>query len=184
MAEPASPSLPLPPPLPHLPASLAHNLLLSPVWCHGACGKQVAGGTIIPGLGMVLVDERGSGTGTTPLPAQPLLLSEVLQEGQDSLSDPLCSQVQAGRVEQRHSTGWLERGEQLPLFLFPDNMWAVPVCWPCLQPGSSPCPAPAGSVLLPCRLSLSLSSVHCSFMHWNIQACCPRECLERGRCCS
>lgn len=132
--------------------------------CHGACGKQVAGGTIMPGLGMVLADERSSGTGATPLPAQPLQLSEVLQEGQDSLSDPLCSQVQAGRVEQRHSTGWLERGhqlyiwrEQVPLFLFPDNMWAEPVCWPCLQPSSSPCPAPAGSVLLPGSLSLTLA---------------------------
>lgn len=52
----------------------------------------MAGGTIIPELGMVVADERGSGTGTTPLPAQPLQLSEVLQEGQDSLSDsPLLS---------------------------------------------------------------------------------------------
>lgn len=103
---------------------------------------------------------RGGGTGTTSLPAQPLLLSEMLQECQDSL----CSQVYSGRVEQRHSTGWLERGdqlhiwrEQLSLFLFPDNMWAEPVCWPCLQPGSSPCPAPAGSVLLPGRFSLTLA---------------------------
>lgn len=62
---------------------------------------------------MVLVDETGSGAGATPLPAQPLQLSEVLQEGQDSLSDPLCCQVQAGTVEQKHSTGWLECGHQL-----------------------------------------------------------------------
>lgn len=64
--------------------------------CHGACGKQVAGGTIIPGLGMVLADERGSGTGATPLPAQPLQLSEVLQEGQDSLSDPSALRCRLG----------------------------------------------------------------------------------------
>lgn len=52
----------------------------------------MAGGTIIPELGMVVADERGSGAGTTPLPAQPLQLAEVLQEGQDSLSDsPLLS---------------------------------------------------------------------------------------------
>lgn len=161
MAEPASPSITTSSSSPSC-FPLTH-LLLSPGWCHRACGKQVAGGTIIPGLGMVLVDERGSGTGTTPLPAQPLQLSEVLQEGQDSLSDPLCSQVQAGRVEQRHNTGWLECGdqihiwrEQLPLFLFHHNMWADPVCWLCLQPSSSPCPAPASSVLLPGRLSLTL----------------------------
>lgn len=76
----------------------------------------MAGGTIIPGLGMVLEDERGSGTGTTPLPAQPLQLSDVLQEGQDSLSDPLCSQVHAEGGEQRHSTCWLECGDQLPMW--------------------------------------------------------------------
>ncbi|XP_071433309.1 NF-kappa-B inhibitor-interacting Ras-like protein 2 isoform X1 [Pithys albifrons albifrons] len=54
---------------------------------------------------------RGSGAGTTLLSAWPLQLLEVLQEGQDSPSAPLCSWVQAGREEQRHRIGWAARGD-------------------------------------------------------------------------
>lgn len=186
MAEPSSPSLPLPPPLPHLPASLAHT----------SC--RVLSGVTEP-MGSSWQEEQSSqGWGWS------WRMREAVGQGPLlSLPSP-CSCQRCYRKVRIHSVtpsalrcmlregsrgvahaGWnvgissTSGGNNSPLFLFPDNMWEEPVCWPCLQPSSSPCPAPAGSVLLPGRLSLTLA-VSTAALCTEIST----ECLEQGRCCS
>lgn len=166
MAEPSSPSLPLPPPLPHLPASLAHT----------SC--RVLSGVTEP-VGSSWQEEQSSqGWGWS------WRMREAVGQGPLlSLPSP-CSCQRCYRKVRIHSVtpsalrcmlregsrgiahaGWnvgissTSGGNNSPLFLFPDNMWEEPVCWPCLQPSSSPCLAPAGSVAAtPClQIPLSLS---------------------------
>lgn len=85
--------------------------LLSLFGVVGPVGSMVAGGTGVPGLGMVFEDKRGdpspyTGTGTALLTAQPLQMLEVLRGNQDSPSDaPLPSGPWAAGGEAQPGAG-------------------------------------------------------------------------------
>lgn len=220
MAEPCFPVPSIATSSPSPPYFPCTNLLLSLFGVAEPAGSTVARGTGVPGLGMVLEDERGDpppciGSGTALFTAQPLQTLEVLQESRDSqsdtpllpghrLADPRATggwrEAQPGAGQQVGTRSMAERSrvrETIPSLSSCSGLYLLipceksPVAGPASSPAALraalPCPAPAGSAVLPCSpADCPLpGTARCSFTCRNTQSSCPSECIlqNRARCC-